>query len=121
MPLQIVHSSDIISYMKVKLHKEFCEIEGCPVTERKLLEHHHIRERTDPSTSNNPWNLCCICSNHHSLVDTGRLKIIGVFPSTAKYGRTLIYELDGVSNFPGITEIPAPIPQPRMKIRNSAN
>lgn len=90
--------------LKKKLHKDFCEIEGCLMKDSAALEHHHIIERTEINTSNHIMNLCVLCSNHHSLLHAGRLKIIGVFPSTGKSGRTLIYELDGKANVPGITE-----------------
>lgn len=89
---------------KNKLHKEFCEIEKCTMRDSSALEHHHIVERTEIGTSNHIMNLCVLCSNHHSLLHAGKLKIIGVFPSTGKSGRTLVYELDGKINVPGITE-----------------
>lgn len=87
-----------------KLHKEFCEIEGCDVTDPDQLHWHHIRERTEIDTSNNPFNIAVICANHHELAHSGRLKIIGVYPSTGRYGRMLIYTLDGKPNIEGITE-----------------
>ncbi len=46
---------------KQKLHKEFCEIEGCDVTNAALLHHHHIIERKEIGTNNHPSNLACIC------------------------------------------------------------
>jgi hypothetical protein len=50
-------------------------------------------------------NLAVICPNCHSQVHTGRIKIIGVFPSTQPpYGRTLVFKKDGVSNVPGLDE-----------------
>jgi len=33
--------------MYKKLHKEFCEIENCDVTDSNQLHHHHIIERTE--------------------------------------------------------------------------
>lgn len=87
-----------------KLHKEFCEISGCKIIDSKLLHHHHIIERTELGTSNDIWNLAVLCPTHHAMVHSGKLKIIGVFPSTAKFGRTLIYELDGISNIEGISK-----------------
>jgi hypothetical protein len=93
-----------IEPMYKSLHKEFCEIEGCEVIDADQLHHHHIIERTELGTSNNPFNIAVICANHHELAHSGRLKIIGVYPSTAKHGRMLIYELDGIPNVPGITE-----------------
>lgn len=85
-----------------KLH---CEIEGCDVTDPVLLHKHHIVERTEVGTCNDDFNLAILCANHHAMThDAKRLKIIGVFPSTGISGRTLIYELDGKPNVPGITE-----------------
>lgn len=96
----------------MKLHKEYCEIEGCSIKDPIALEWHHIIERTDPETSNHPFNLAVLCSNHHSMVDNGRLKIIGVYPSTHQNGRTLVYILDGIQNIPGIDK---PYYQPKLK------
>lgn len=87
-----------------KLHKEFCEIAGCSVTDRKILHHHHIIERTELGTSNEDWNLAVLCPTHHAMVHSNELKIIGVYPSTAKFGRTLVYILNGVPNVPGISK-----------------
>ena len=87
-----------------KLHKKFCEIEGCNVTDSDLIQWHHIVERTEIGTSNDPYNISIICANCHLLVHTGKLRIIGVFPASNKYGRKLIYELDGIPNVPGIDE-----------------
>jgi len=80
-----------------KLHKEFCEIEGCDAP-KETLHWHHIVERTEINTSNNPMNLAVICSNCHTLVHAGVIEIIGVYPSTKKYGRILVYKKNGVSN-----------------------
>ena len=85
-----------------KLHKDFCEI--CKTTDKETIQWHHIIERTELNTTNDPYNISIICSNCHNLVHAGRIKIIGVYPSTNSYGRKLIFEKDGVSNFPGITE-----------------
>ena len=82
-----------------KLIKNKCEIDGCEVTDSKILHLHHIIERTEINTSNHPNNLAILCPNHHSFVHSGRLKIIGVYPSTKiPNNRTLIYELDGYKN-----------------------
>jgi len=95
---------DIYVNMK-KLIKNKCEIEICNVTDPNLLELHHIIPRTDPNTTNNSNNLAILCSNCHKLLHCGRLKIIGVFPSTKlPNGRTLVYELDGIRNIEGIDE-----------------
>lgn len=85
--------------------KLMCEIEGCGVSDPALLHKHHIVERTQVGTCNDDFNLAIICANHHEMTHDGkRLKILGVFPSTGKSGRTLVYEIDGVCNVPGITE-----------------
>ena len=54
---------------------------------------------TNINTSNDPSNLAILCSLHHSMLHTGRLEIIGVFPSTKlPNGRSLVYTLDGIKN-----------------------
>lgn len=91
---------------KSKLIKNKCEIETCDVSDPKLLHLHHIIERTEINTNNHNFNLAILCANCHALTHTGRLKIIGIFPSTKQpNGRTLIYELDGKRNIEGV-EIP---------------
>jgi len=88
---------------KSKLIKERCEIESCNVSDPKLLELHHIIERTEVNTTNHDFNLAILCANCHAMTHTGRLKIIGVYPSTQLPNRrTLIYELDGKRNIEGI-------------------
>jgi hypothetical protein len=88
---------------KSKLIKNKCEIESCPVTDPNLLHLHHIIERTEINTTNDNFNLAILCANCHALTHSGRLKIIGVYPSTQlPNGRTLIYELDGKRNIEGI-------------------
>lgn len=88
---------------KSKLIKNKCEIESCNVIDSNLLQLHHIIERTEEHTTNNNFNLAILCSNCHLLTHCGRLKIIGVYPSTKlPNGRTLIYELDGKKNIDGI-------------------
>lgn len=82
-----------------KLIKNKCEIESCNITDPNLLELHHIIERTELNTSNHNLNLTILCGNCHRLTHTGKLKIIGVYPSTQlPNGRTLVYELDGKKN-----------------------
>lgn len=82
-----------------KLIKDKCEIEGCNIDDPLLLELHHIVERTEINTCNDPMNLSILCCNHHKLIDGGSLKIIGVYPSTKQpNNRTLIYELNGKKN-----------------------
>jgi hypothetical protein len=89
--------------MKVKnnLILNKCEIDGCEV--RECLHLHHIVPRTDINTTNNSFNLCILCPTHHSYVHAGRLKIIGIYPSTKLPNkRVVIYELDGKRNIEGI-------------------
>lgn len=84
-----------------KLILNKCEVEGC--NESDNLHLHHIIERTEINTNNHIFNLSILCPNHHNYVHSGRLKIIGVFPSTQLPNkRTLIYELDGKRNIEGI-------------------
>lgn len=84
---------------QVKLVKNKCEIESCNISDPELLELHHWIPRTDENTNNNNFNLCILCCNHHKMIDSNRLKIIGIFPSTKLPNkRTLVYELDGVKN-----------------------
>jgi hypothetical protein len=88
---------------KSKLIKNKCEIETCNVSDQNLLELHHIIERTEVNTTNHDFNLAILCANCHAMTHTGRLKIIGVYPSTQlPNARTLIYELDGKRNIDGI-------------------
>lgn len=88
---------------KSKLIKHKCEIETCSVTDPNLLELHHIIERTELNTNNHNYNLAILCANCHALTHSGRLQIIGVYPSTQLPNkRTLIYKLDGKANIEGI-------------------
>jgi hypothetical protein len=92
---------------KSKLIKNKCEIETCEVSDPNLLHFHHIIERTQINTTNHDFNLAILCANHHACLHSGRLKIIGVFPSTKMPNkRTLVYELDGKRN---IEDIDLPI------------
>lgn len=85
--------------MRQKLIKNKCEIDGCTIEDPIALELHHIIERTEINTTNHPNNLAILCSVHHALIDSGRLIIIGVYPSTKLPNkRTLVYELDGIRN-----------------------
>lgn len=86
-----------------KLIKNKCEIESCTITDKNLLQLHHIIERTEINTTNHNFNLAILCANCHNYVHSGRLKIIGVYPSTQlPNNRTLIYELDGKRNIEDI-------------------
>lgn len=86
-----------------RLVPSVCEI--CGNTNKEVLHKHHIVERTDPNTSNDDTNLAIVCANCHNKIHAGMIKVIGVFPSTKlPYARTLVYEIDGVSNVPGIQD-----------------
>ena len=94
-----------------KLPKIVCEI--CGENDKSTLEKHHIVERTEKNTDHNDWNLAIICANCHSKIHDKKIRIIGPYPSTQKpYNRTLVYEKNGVSNVPGITE-PYYVPKPK--------
>lgn len=98
------------NYKSLILNK--CEIEGCNETDNLHL--HHIIERTEIHTNNHVFNLSILCPNHHNYVHSGRLKIVGVYPSTTlPNGRTLVYELDGKKNIEGIN-------QPYVKFKNKS-
>ena len=85
--------------MRKKLIKSKCEIESCNVSDPNLLELHHIIPQKEQNTTNHPMNLAILCCCCHRMIDSGRLKILGVFPSTKPpNGRTLVYELDGIKN-----------------------
>jgi hypothetical protein len=85
-----------------RLHKEFCEVCGCKDSE--TLHHHHIVERKEIDTCNHPMNLAVLCSNCHHKTHHNIIEIIGVYPSTNKFGRKLIYKKNGIPNVPGIEE-----------------
>ena len=75
------------------------------MTDPALLHLHHIIERTEINTTNHDFNLAILCANCHALTHTGKLKIIGVYPSTKLPNkRTLIYELNGKKNIDNISE-----------------
>lgn len=89
--------------LKKKLIKNKCEIESCNISAEEALHFHHIVERTEVNTTNHPFNIAILCAVHHELTHSGRLKIVGVYPSTQlPNGRTLIYELDGKRNIEDI-------------------
>lgn len=88
-----------------KLIPSVCEICECAL--KATLHKHHIVERTDPNCTNHIMNLAVLCSNCHNLVHAKTIKIIGLFPSTKlPYKRTLVYEIDGKSNAPGLENPP---------------
>ena len=91
--------------MKAKLIKDKCEVESCDVTAEEALHFHHIIERTEVNTTNHIFNIAILCAVHHELTHSGKLKIIGVYPSTKLPNkRTLVYELDGKRNVENITQ-----------------
>lgn len=83
-----------------KLEKINCEI--CGETNKDILHFHHIEERTSTNCSNSSWNGANICPSCHTKVHNSDIKIIGVWPSTAKGGRKLVYVKDGICNFPAL-------------------
>lgn len=86
-----------------KIIKNKCEVETCDVTDPDLLELHHIVERTEENTTNHPMNLVILCCNCHAKTHAGKLKLIGLYPSTKLPNkRVLVYELDGKKNIEGI-------------------
>jgi hypothetical protein len=97
------------------LEKISCEI--CGENNKAVLHKHHIVERTNPDTTNHDYNLAVICSNCHNLIHDKQINIIGLFPSTKPpYGRILVYERDGISNVPGLTETYYKAKAPSMRI-----
>src|SRR5690242_2707746 len=96
-----------------------CEIEECTISDPKLLHRHHLIERTEVGTSNDDMNLVILCSNHHLLTHSGKLKIIGVFPGTRPpSGKIVVYELNGKCNIPGINEAYFKYKPPQIKLPN---
>lgn len=86
-----------------KLIKSKCEIETCNETDEKVLHLHHIIERTELNTNNHPFNLAILCSNCHNKVHAGKIKLIGIYPSTKPpNNRVLVYEMDGKKNVENI-------------------
>jgi len=82
-----------------KLIKAYCEIDGCNITDSRLLELHHVIERTDPNTTNHNNNLAILCANHHALLHCKDLIIFAIVPSTKLPNkRILVYELYGKKN-----------------------
>ena len=90
--------------MRLKERVGKCEI--CGNADKKILHEHHIIERTELNTSNHEMNLCVICPNCHGLVHSGKLEIIGIYPSTKPpLGRSVIFSMDGKRNIDGIDEM----------------
>jgi hypothetical protein len=87
----------MIRGIKKKIHRDYCEV--CGNTDKSTLIHHHIIERKQLNTSNDPFNLAVLCSNCHAKIHRGDLKIIAVLPSTKPpAGRMLVYVIDGKQN-----------------------
>jgi hypothetical protein len=112
-----VQGLDILAIVarKEKLKYIVCEI--CGENNISTLHKHHIVPRTDVNSDNSWGNLAVLCSNCHNKIHHGTLKIIGVYPSTKlPYKRTVIFEDNGISNVPQITE-PYYVPKaPSMRI-----
>lgn len=86
-----------------KLIPIVCEI--CGEDDKSTLHKHHLVPRTDINSDNSWYNLGVLCSNCHNKIHHGNLKIIGIYPSTKlPYKRTVIFEENGTSNVPQITE-----------------
>jgi len=71
------------------LKKVSCEV--CSYNNPDALHIHHIIPRADSRCSNNLNNLAVLCAICHSLVHTGDIVIIGVYPSTKANGRQLMF------------------------------
>lgn len=75
-----------------RLTKKICEM--CGYNNPAALHIHHIIPRCDiERTSENNWNLACICTQCHSLTHAGQHIIIGVYQTTA--GRKLMWFKEG--------------------------
>lgn len=94
-----------------------CEVEECNERDPKALHRHHLIHRSEVGTSNHDLNLVVLCPLHHTYTHIGRLKIIGIFPSTR--GRMLVYELDGKKNIEGISGPYLELAPEQMKIVRS--
>jgi hypothetical protein len=100
---------------KEKLIPIVCEI--CNEDNKAVLHKHHIVERTDPNTSNHEYNLAVVCSNCHNKIHAKQISIIGLFPSTKlPYKRTLVFEENGKSNAPQLTDPPFKSKAESMKV-----
>jgi hypothetical protein len=76
-----------------KLLKDRCEV--CGFDNPGALNVHHIIPRCDPRCSNNNDNLSVLCHTCHDLVHVGDIILLGVYPSTANGGRTLMWHRRG--------------------------
>lgn len=72
-----------------KLLKDKCEV--CGFDNPGALNIHHIVPRCDPRCSNDNNNLSVLCHTCHDLVHVGDIILLGVYPSTANSGRTLMW------------------------------
>lgn len=62
----------------------FCEVRSSGPNKKKfrnVVECHHIIEKNNGG-SNDPCNLIPVCSNHHSLIHEGKIKLDKWFFST---------------------------------------
>jgi hypothetical protein len=85
------------------IEKILCEV--CGEKDKSTLHKHHIIERTQLECTNDDYNLAVLCANCHSKVHSGKIKIIGIYPSTKlPYKRVLVFEEGGMPNVNGITE-----------------
>ena len=78
-----------------------CSVPGC---HHVAWEHcHHVRERTEPGSSNDPTNLALVCSACHTLLHERRLSVEGCAPDRLVWRNAKGQVLRGSA-----TSVPAP-------------
>ncbi|MFA5049005.1 MAG: HNH endonuclease signature motif containing protein [Patescibacteria group bacterium] len=60
--------------------KVCCEI--CGIKQKNILHYHHIIPKKDKRCTNSNINIAIVCPNHHSLIHSGEIIIIGVYQTT---------------------------------------
>jgi len=60
--------------------KVCCEI--CGLNKKSILHRHHIIPRQDERSTNTNINIAVVCPNHHSLIHSGEIVVIGVYQTT---------------------------------------
>lgn len=84
-----------------KLIKSNCEIFDCNINDKDLLHYHHIIPRSNFDCTNDSSNIAILCANHHELLHSNKLIILGVINSTRPPNkRTLVYKINDVCNMP---------------------
>lgn len=76
--------------------KVMCEV--CGIKDQSALNRHHLVQQQQIGTSNDWDNLIVLCANCHNFVHAGKIKILGVLPSTSSTGRTVVTEINGFRN-----------------------